>query len=197
MDENAIAFPKTDQIAEDLGITKAPIRDAIDTLTRRGFLLVRTDPRRRQTIYQRPSAAYTLAVLIGGRLDLDGADNESRLIDGSLIPIHGSRTDEQRDLVAMSDSVVLAGLAKVMSKGAFDMYRLAKEKHKDDSVLREILITDLRNQVGAKTVRTLDSAVQGAPLDLGELTPEQVEIFKRFFPEEHALSEEAEDVAPF
>lgn len=205
MDENAIAFPTIDQIAEDLGLTKQPVRDALRVLHRRGFLLIRNDDRRKITIYQRPAVAHTLLALLTGSKGAADEDDEEPRIDGYLVPYRGTRSDRERNFIGMSDSVVNAGLAKVLSKGAYAMYQLAREKGGPDAVLREILVTDLTNQLSAKVVAKPQPSGQAASVVLAELTPEQVAIFERFFPSEHAeakakhksLGDELDDEIPF
>lgn len=184
MDENSIAFPSIEQISEDLGITKAPIRIAIEALSRRGFLLVGTDSRQKLAIYQRPSVAYTLLTLLKSEI-VEGKP----LLEGSLTPTRANRSEKQRKYVSLSNSVVSAGLRKILSKGAFEMYQHASIKGSNE-VLRGILIADLQAQLQKRSL--LKRAELPAQIDLAALDSEQVEFFKRFFPEDYERSKKSE-----
>jgi len=116
MDPNAICYPSLDQIGEDLGLTKQPIRDAISELKAKGFILVGAEPYNgrimgKRVIYQRPTPQFTIKVLV-----------EQGTIDGDLFPTTVKTRDPKT--VKSSQDVVAAGLRRLLGNDLYLAYEL-------------------------------------------------------------------------
>jgi biotin operon repressor len=119
MDPNAICYPSLDQIAEDLGLTKQPIRDAIAELEEKGFIIAGAEPYNgrvlgKRVIYQRPAPQSTIKKLI-----------TAGIIDGDLFPTHIKTRDAK--VVKSSQDVVAAGLKRLLGPDYFAAYDLQEE----------------------------------------------------------------------
>jgi hypothetical protein len=138
-DRNAVAYPTTAQIVEDLGVkSRVTVNDGLENLKRLGFLLTETGSQgrlRNRSIYQRPAPQYTLLTLL-----------TLELIDEGLFPVgkpHGEGA-------ASTDKAVSLHLQSLLQE-SYVAYDRAPQQQK-----RAVLITALEQRLVAMTGTTIE-----------------------------------------
>lgn len=188
MDNNAIAYPTIEQIANDMGVeSRATVKKALETLIVRGFLLraERVNRGRKMYVYQRPAVEHTLLAL----LNPEPTEKEPRpkpLIDARLFPPAKSKGLKPSK---SSDSVVDAALRRLL-KPNFPAYAHMRDGDPESArqflagLLKEKL--DARKQEGLQKAK-IEVARRTVSLNLEKyadtLPPELRELFLQAIPE--------------
>lgn len=139
-DRNAIAYPTTSQIVEDLGVkSRVTVNDALENLKRLGFLLTEAGNRGRlknRSIYQRPAPQYTLLTLL-----------TLERIDEALFPVGKPRGEG----AASTDKAVSVHLQSLLQE-SYIAYDRAPHEQK-----RAVLITALEQRLVTMTGTAVES----------------------------------------
>lgn len=188
MDNNAVAYPTIEQIAEEMGVeSRATVKNALETLTRRGFLLrsERLNRGRKMYVYQRPAVQHTLLAL----LDPQPTEKEPHpkpLLDARLFPKGNPKRSKPSKA---SDSVVDAALRRLL-KPNFNAYAHMRDGDAEDA--RLFLVGLLKEKMEQRTLEATqqvraDVARRLVQRDLtkwAETLPENLrELFLRTIPE--------------
>lgn len=121
MDQNAVAYPTIEQIAEDMAVkSRSIVVEAINRLVTTHFILRSGEPyvgriMGKRTVYQRPLPHYTILELLK-----DG------LIDENLYPVEILMKKRNYELTSASDEVVKSGLKRVMGNANYAAYDTLK-----------------------------------------------------------------------
>ena len=146
MDQNAVAYPTIEQIAEDMAVkSRSIVVEAVNRLVATHFVLRSGEPyvgriMGKRTVYQRPLPHYTILELL-----------KSGLIDENLYPVDIVMKKRNYDLTSASDEVVKSGLKRLIGAtnyAAFEMLKVPERR-------RRALIAALQQHVDK--ARTFDA----------------------------------------
>lgn len=147
----ATAFPTYEQIAYELGLTTTePIVASVRRLEKFGFImrvLRRLHGRKtatRRTIYQRPTAEFTLLTLLKGGF-----------IDGNLFP-KGKQNELVIDELDTTASAVLTGLRNLLRQSRFETYINSTDERRT-LVLQTLLQASLQERTGHTYLQLVDA----------------------------------------